>query len=100
MLVWLLHPTPLPSRIATLSSRWRHGIAYPQSIHLPFMPKQADWFLTGLTQLPNFRAGYVDKLLAGARPTELPVQFPTQFELVVNLTTANIPASLLSLADD
>jgi putative ABC transport system substrate-binding protein len=50
-------------------------------------------------------AGYVDKLLTGARPTELPVQFPTKFELVVNLTTAkalglNIPASLLSLADD
>ena len=60
---------------------------------------------------PNFPALFrraaelVDKILRGTKPADIPVEEPTKFELVVNLTTAKalgltIPASFLSLADE
>jgi ABC-type uncharacterized transport system substrate-binding protein len=79
---------------------------------LPSMSTQAQWVEAGglmsygpsLPDLWRRGAVYVDKIVKGARPADLPIEQPTKFELVINLKTARalgmaIPYSLLQRAD-
>ena len=61
----------------------------------------------GVDQVDIFRraATYVDRILRGAKPAELPVQLPTKFEMIVNLKTAKalglaVPPTILLRADE
>ena len=89
--------------ITTLAARHRLPAVYPVRL-----------FVTGgglISYGPNFvdhhrqAAGYVDRILKGEKPADLPVQAPTKYELVVNLKTAKalgleVPASVLARADE
>src|SRR5262249_3596558 len=89
--------------IVALATRLRLPALYP----FAFYAKAGGLISYGFDPLNQFRQGahYVDRILRGAKPADLPVQYPTKFQLVVNLTTAKalglgIPAPVLSLADE
>ena len=88
-------------------------VSFAQRNRLPSMFPTKEYVDSGglmsygpsLVDLFRRAAGYVDKILKGAKPADLPVQQPTKFELVVNLKTAKalgltLPQSLLRRADE
>jgi putative tryptophan/tyrosine transport system substrate-binding protein len=102
----LVHPHPMfwleRRRIAQLASE----------IGLPAIYENAEFVEAGglmaygasLADMSRRAAGYIDQILRGVKPADLPVEQPTRFELVINLTTAKalgmtIPPSLLARAD-
>jgi putative ABC transport system substrate-binding protein len=79
----------------------------PAAYAFPFFVKGGSLFSYGPNPIDQFQkaAGYVDRILRGATPADLPVQAPTKFELVINLKTTKalgltVPASLLASADE
>jgi putative tryptophan/tyrosine transport system substrate-binding protein len=94
-----VHRTP----IVLLAARYKVPAVYSES----FWPREGGLLSYGVDRVDIFRrsASYLDRILRGAKPSELPVQIPTRFELVVNLKTAKalglvVPSSILVSADE
>jgi putative ABC transport system substrate-binding protein len=88
--------------ITSLAARYRLPAVYP----FRFFAELGGLVSYGMEQVDNFRraATYVDRILKGAKPSELPVQAPVKFELVINLKTAkelgiDVPPFLQQRAD-
>jgi putative tryptophan/tyrosine transport system substrate-binding protein len=79
----------------------------PAVYPLPYFARSGGLISYGPDSIDPYRraAGYVDRILKGERPAELPVQAPTKYELTINLKTAkalglDVPTSLLARADE
>jgi putative tryptophan/tyrosine transport system substrate-binding protein len=92
-------------RVPIISAAARNNVptVYPRSDYA----RDGGLLSYGVDQVDPWRraAPYVDRILRGAKPSELPVQFSTKFELVINLKTAKalgliIPQNLLAVADE
>ena len=89
--------------IVTLAANHRLPAVYPYRYYIT----SGGLISYGPDPIDQFRlaAGYVDRILKGEKPADLPVQAPTKYELVINLKTAkalglDVPASLLARADE
>jgi len=89
--------------VVSLAERHRIPVVYPYR----YMITAGGLISYGIDQIDLYKRApaYVDRILRGASPAELPVQLPTKFEMVINLKTANalgltLPATLIGRADE
>ncbi|MGH8513073.1 MAG: ABC transporter substrate binding protein [Gammaproteobacteria bacterium] len=90
-------------QIIALATRLRLPNVYP----FRYYPLNGGLASYGPNEIGQYRraAGYVDRILKGEKPADLPVQAPVKYELVINLKTAktlglDMPTSLLARADE
>jgi putative tryptophan/tyrosine transport system substrate-binding protein len=90
------------AQITSLAAQYRIPTVYPYRLF-----DAGALLMYGIDPLDQFRraATYADRILKGAKPSELPVQAPVKFELVINLKTAkalglDVPPTLLARADE
>ena len=96
-----------------IAARAQQAAKVPSAARLPTMHGVRDYVEAGglMSYGPNFQdlfrraAEFVDKILRGTRPDDIPVEQPTKFDLVVNLTTAKaialtMPPTLLARVDE
>ena len=89
--------------IIALAARHRLPAVYPVRFHVT----AGGLISYGVDLVDQFRrtAGYVDRILKGEKPADLPVQAPSKYELVINLKAAkalglDMPSSVLARADE
>ena len=89
--------------IIASASRYRLPAVYPQR----YFAASGGLLAYGQDQFDQYRraASYVDRILKGEKPGDLPIQTPTKFDLVINLKTAkalglDVPPALLARADE
>ena len=89
--------------IVNLAAKYRLPTIYP----FVFFVKKGGLISYGIDTVDLFgrSAAYVDRILKGAKPADLPIQQPTKFEMAINLKTAKalglvVPPTLLALADE
>ena len=93
---------PNRPQVVAMTAKYRLPAMYPWNFYV-----EIGGLMSYATSIPGFHhrsATYVDRILRGAKPADLPVEQPTKFELVINLKTAKalgltIPQSLLLRAD-
>jgi putative ABC transport system substrate-binding protein len=97
------HPVTRGKLTINLAARYRLPAIYPFAFHA----REGGLVAYGIDQVDQWRsaATYVDRILRGAKPADLPVQQPTKYELVINLKAAkalglDVPPTLLARADE
>ena len=99
------HPKTIASRqlVSALAARYRTPTIYPYR----YFARDGGLVAYGPDQFDQWRgaATYIDHILKGAKPADLPVQAPTRYELAINLKTAKaigltVPPALLTRADE
>jgi putative ABC transport system substrate-binding protein len=103
----IVTPSPLIATRRELIIALAARLGLPAIYPFDYFPKSGGLVSYGINRMQHVReaASYIDRILRGANPGELPVQLPTKYELVINLKTAKalgltIPQSLLVSADE
>jgi putative ABC transport system substrate-binding protein len=104
-LVVMPEPFTLNHRVPIILAAARNNV--PAVYHLSVFPRDGGLLSYGTDQVDTFRraATYVDRIVRGEKPGDLPVQFPVKYEMAVNLKTAKalglaVPTSILLRADE